>query len=84
MGGMEMAGAGMGGVSGGGMDMGGMGMLGQPDLRVEIIRTLGKIGPEAKTALPLLKEIVSKHAYIRTHAEKAISEIEAASQNDQR
>ena len=40
--------------------MGGvMGMGQSPDLRVEIIQTLGKIGPDAKAALPLLEGLLS-------------------------
>ncbi len=47
------------------------------DLRIEIIQTLGKIGPAAKEALPVLREVVSTHAEeLGEHAKKAIAEIE--------
>jgi hypothetical protein len=51
----------------------------QPDLRLEIIKTLGEIGPGAKAALPLLKDILAGHSYLgRERTEQAIAKIEAA------
>jgi serine/threonine protein kinase len=69
----------------------GGGVMGRPDLRMEIIQTLGKIGPGTKAALPLLKGILSgetippnspdAHAFAKkatSEVKKAIAEIEAA------
>jgi len=60
-------------------------MFGRPsDIRIEIIQTLGKIGPAAKAALPVLRKVVSTHAKeLGKHAEKAIAEIEGPPQEDQ-
>ena len=55
-----------------------------PDLRVEIIETLGQIGPGAKAALPLLEgKAIGQSMDLDPHAEKAILQIKAAKQGDE-
>lgn len=64
---------------------GGMaGMEGGPDLRLEIVRTLGKIGPDAKEALPVLRDVLNepglgKHPDVNM----AITQIEKEARQDE-
>jgi HEAT repeat protein len=57
-----------------------------PDLRVEIIRTLGKIGPAAKAALPVLRDALEgpyPGKGMDPEVEKAIAQIEGTPPDDQ-
>lgn len=52
------------------------------ELRPAIIRTLGKIGPDAKAALPVLREGLGGSLGDRSEIEKAIARIEGGAKED--